>query len=376
MPKLTVVNLHPHSAFLLGRRGVGQEVTREHVPADTLFSALLMTWLEWGGRAEDWVAGFPTTGGEVEGQPPFLLTSAFPFAGGVRFYPKPLLDLQVGERRKELRRLRFISESLFQRVVQGEGLAAWVPPSDPSAKPEAGVALQDGTIWLTREEVERLPPQFRAVPEAGGRLSRALWARKVFEVGRVPRVTVDRVCHASEIYHTARLTFAPGCGLWFGICWLRPADPVPGLGISYREALATLLEVLGDGGMGGERTAGHGAFHPQEGEELGWPDPIPGEPFITLSRYHPRREELPTTLSGDQAAYELEAVGGWLQSLGLSAQRRRPLWLVTEGSVCHAVGNGPWGDVVDVRPTYEAASVSHPVWRYGLACPVALGGGA
>jgi CRISPR-associated protein Csm4 len=374
MPKFKVMYLRPRGAFLLGRRGVGQEGTACFAPADTLFAALLATWVDWGRNAEEWMAGFPRSdawtgpqNGKKDGPPPFLLTSAFPFAGVVRFYPRPRLRvIDVGQRGKALKRVQFISEELFRRAVAGRPFNEWSPGNQGGDNGPA-VTLQGGAMWLAREEVSRLPQWLREM-HAGGRARplRALREIAVYDTSRTPRVTVDRMRQSSTIYHTGRLTFAPECGLWLGVQWNQAGD--------RQAAFETLLATLGDRGLGGERSAGYGTFYAKAGEEVAWPDPAPEQAFVTLSRYHPTPAELPAALTGRQAAYELEAVGGWVYSPGQAAQRRRRLWLVAEGSVCHAVGPGPWGDVVDVRPIYETISFAHPVWRYGLACPVALGG--
>jgi CRISPR-associated protein Csm4 len=161
---------------------------------------------------------------------------------------------------------------------------------------------------------------------------------------------------------------APGCGLWFPVAWLRPdalADERP-----WRALLEHGLSLLSDAGLGGERSAGLGGFRWRAGKDETWPWPQPGSPVVTLSRYHPREEELPAALEGTAVRYRLESVAGYLQSPGLPAQRRRRLWLVQEGSVISAVDKGVMGDVSDVRP--QVGDFPHPVWRYGLAFPVPL----
>ena len=103
------------------------------------------------------------------------------------------------------------------------------------------------------------------------------------------------------------------------------------------------------------------------------PDPRPDASWVALSRYLPRREEMPA-LAHEAAAYQLTTVGGWVDSAG---QRRRRLHLLAEGATLGPVGRGaPWGQVVDVRPTYatESDPVGHPVYRYGYALAVGYGG--
>jgi CRISPR type III-A-associated RAMP protein Csm4 len=193
---------------------------------------------------------------------------------------------------------------------------------------------------------------------------------------------VDRQRNASNIFHTGRLTFSPGCGWWFGLAWLQPEQKVGHSGQTLAQRVEQTLNLLADTGLGGERAAGYGHFDCQQVGASQWDDPAPGQLFVTLSRYHPRPAELPTALQDNAVAYKLVSVGGWLNSPGADgqakAQRRRRLWLVAEGSVVRTVGNGPWGDVTDVRPVYPGAGVEfpHPIWRYGLACPVAWKGGS
>ena len=373
MPQLSVYSLEPRSALHVGQRGVGLEETRYHIPADTLFAALLATWVQLGGRAEEWTNAFPRD--DAGGNPPFLLTSAFPYAGGVRFYPMPQADLsrlgiQIGERRKDLKRIAFVSEGIFRRMTTGQPLVSYF--HDEGADPQDGVFLQDRNLWLARDEVPQLPETMRrGQPASGARRERPLRALEhavVWVEGKVPRVTIDRRTNASNIFHTGRVSFAPGCGLWFGVRWLAPATEQA----RYHHMLEQALSALADAGLGGERSVGYGAFTwKRHGEDaVEWPDPAPGDLYVTLSRYHPRSCEAPASFTGDGVAYSLQAVAGYLYSPLLAGQRRRRLQLVAEGSVLRATDRPPFGDLVDVRP--QVGSFPHPVWRYGLAWPVKL----
>jgi CRISPR-associated protein Csm4 len=132
------------------------------------------------------------------------------------------------------------------------------------------------------------------------------------------------------------------------------------------------LSLLQHDGLGGERTAGYGAFTFAEDKPIDLPPPQPGRPGLLLSRYHPRPDELPAALTHREAAYKLTAVEGWLRSPDSIPQRRRRLFLVAEGSLVCPPAH-PAGDVPDVRPIYpsSAESIPHPVYRYGI--PVAAG---
>jgi len=379
MPDLTLYHLHFGGSLHLGRRGVGQEQTGVHLPADSLFAALVATLVEAGQDPEELVKLFP---GYAEAPavpaPPFLLTSAFPYAGEVRFYcPPPLghwpISEQVRERRlKELKRIKFVSEAIFEKLCRGEALDAWLPPEQEATGTEPGRYLQGRALWLTAGEVAALPEAMRRAGKVA-RPHSALALLKVWQIHQVPRVSVDRIRNASNIFHTGRLTFSQDCGLWFGIAWRDEA---------WRPWLTAALALLADSGLGAERAVGYGHFTWQEkAAPRHWPSPRPDDLFITLSRYHPRSDELPQVLADEAAAYGLVSVGGWFASPEDSAQRRRRVWLVTEGSVLRAGQDRTWGDIIDVRPTYadEASEITpfaHPVWRYGLACPVAFTGQA
>ena len=370
MAELTVYRLTFRGGFHLGVRGANLEESSLHIPSDTLFAALLDAALRAGCQADAFVARFR------EGDPPFLLTSAFPFAGDVRFFPMPVplghwFKLETFHAYlKELKRIRFISEGLFRRMLAGEQMDGWLFPINGQDDPTRGVALQGGMFWLTTEEAARLPRPMRVHPKTGRPLPlRALPAHQVFASVQVPRVTVSRISSASNIFHSGRTSFAPGCGLWFGIAWRHPDIPVSAEGLTIRDATHRALAILADDGLGGERTVGYGGFTwTEEPRGLTLPDPSDGGLIWLLSRYHPRKGELPRALT-NSPGYALTAVAGWLRTWQGAAQRRQRLWLVAEGSLIYTVGPGSWGDLTDVQPRYQnpQGDLPHPVWRYGFA---------
>jgi len=369
MLDLTIYELAFHSGLHVGTRTPGLEEGGVAIPSDTLFAALIDAWRRAGGDVEALVAPFV-----AERDPPLLITSAFPRAGDVRFFPVPVplgalfTREMLSDRRKEIRRIRFVSEALLRLALDGRPLDDWLYPEDDRQRPVRGVALQGGTLWLTVDEASGLPRSLLARGAPAGDALRALRHRAVYARERVPRVTVNRVNLASNIYHAGRTTFAAGCGLWFGIRWRRADALVRDGGPSYREEIERALGMLQEDGLGGERSAGYGAFKVRAIKSLSLPAPKAGAAMYLLSRYRPHASELPDALT-ENAAYALTSVAGWLRTWDGAAQRRKRLWFVEAGSVVRAVGNGPWGDVSDVRPTYESPSgaVPHPVWRSGLA---------
>ena len=380
MPHLQPVMLHFPQGLHVGDRGITLEEAGVHIPSDTLFSAFVDVWSRSGGDPAAWIGPFR------DGKPPFLLTSAFPFAGQVRFYPVPVdLQLLIAPDRSEdavdkpLKRIRFLSEGLLRRVQSGQGLPEFLPGTDeqPGRRPDDqyAIRLQNGALCLLKEEVSQLPCTLRRNVQGGKRPSRLLDRQAVWQTERTPRVTVDRVNSASNIFHAGRVRFAPGCGLWFGFQWRNADLPVADRsGPSYREALQRTLALLGDEGIGGERSAGYGAFAPTWGEEIHLRDPLHGRIAWLLSRYLPARAELPACLDHESAAYRLVRVGGWARSLYGADQRRKQINLLTEGSLVAWPPSPVVGKIEDLRPEYPASDgdFPHPVWRSGLAVAVGV----
>ncbi|MEA3408139.1 MAG: type III-A CRISPR-associated RAMP protein Csm4 [Chloroflexota bacterium] len=369
MPEITYYHLAPKAALHIGARGMEQEETLSYVPSDTLFSALFVSWL-LRGSPEVWSDAFSNPQ-----ETPFLLTSAYPRVGEVRFYPMPRVDpeaygLPVNVKGKEIRRIAYVSEGIWRRLIRGESLAALYPREDEEAE---GAFLQHGALWISREEIEGLPESIKTYENARGVLRPrplcALSLVRVWARHKVPGVTVSRFGRGSEIYYTGRVVFSEGCGLWFGVQWQKPDITLEGEGaLTWRGAFEEALARLADSGLGGERSSGYGAFSWQVAGEAAWPHVGAGDLFVTLSRYHPQADEVPSAFQGDRVRYRLVSVGGYLHTDSGPGRPRRRLRFVSEGSVLRAPRDGVLGDVSDVKPV----GFPHPVWRYGLALPVPL----
>ncbi len=315
--------LNFRSPLHLGRRGVGLEETEISIPADTLFSAVCQTWRTFYGEEHltDFLAQYET--GE-----PFLLTSAFPLADDIRFFPKPLTDLkgEVGDDdRKKLKKVRYLSERRFRQIVDDEPIAF-----------DADDLINDGQLWIHGED--NCP-------------------HTVWKTEKRPRVTLDRQSSASEIWHLGGVKFNKDCGLWFDAKFDTEET---------QTQIGTLLRVLGDTGIGGERSAGYGLFdlHSKPAE----PQPeSESDRFVTLSPTCPRdAEQLDALIQGD-VAYTLEGRSGWIGSTEGNGLRRQQIWMFGEGSVLSGSG-ARVGRLVDLKPD----SFSHPVWRYAYAWPIKI----
>ena len=365
MPQLATYDLEFHSGLHLGTRGLNLEESSPYVPADTLFSSLVHAWRYTGGDAAAWCSAFLA-------DPPFLITSAFPRAGQVRFYPMPV-DLShwfeaqtLHLRGKELKRIHFISEGVLRALLDGRLLDDLLFPQDEYKEPSAGMALQGGAFWMLFEERKQLPQSLN-LPGKWYALRRS----SVYSSQQTPRVTIDRITSSSTLFHIGRTQFSPGCGLWFGIEWRDPDQEIGGL--PFRDAFLKALAWLQDEGLGGDRAAGYGAFGWRAGSTVMLPDSPGDRPALLLSRYLPSNVELEQgVLGGDRVAYRLARIGGYLHSPDAIAQPRRQITFITEGSTVQDFG-APAGILVDLRPAAGGRHFPHPVYRYGFALFAGIG---
>lgn len=345
----------PGAGFHFGRQGRDIESSTAGWESDSLFAALLATWRDLGGEPSALAEPF------VQGRPPFVLSSLFPVAGDLPLLPMPRLPVRFDgpdlPALKKLKKLRYVSPAILRRLLAGQAMdGQWQRDARQPTGPHW--SLQGGAAWLSEEERPLLPAAWRRLPPA------ALAAQVLWEINAVPRVTVDRTTAAGNIYRAGRTVYAAECGLWcLAQVEARGGD------------LVTLLEELGLRGIGGERSAGYGAFtlHPLAAlPEL--PPAARAPRVMTLSRYLPQDEEVAAGVLGPDAAYELVQVGGWLHSPDAAAQRRRRIRMIEAGSVLAQPAGTPLvGRMVDVRPVYaQAGAPPHPVYRAGFALLVGV----
>jgi len=282
--------LEARTPFHLGVRGVGIEATLVFCHADTLFSALCHTLREVCGpsKLERFLATYPH-------EPALVLSSAYPYAAlseafdagqVLRLYPRPNEPPPAfpddPKQRKAVKRIAWLSESLWGAWLQGG-----IPQACCEAKNEPVRLVQGGRVWLT--------------PEEAAQVGERLWA-----LDDAPRVTIDRASSASAVYQVGRVSFMPRGGLWFLV---HCRD-------EWREDIRRALMVLGDAGLGGERSVGHGQFRSHGPCALDSPlaAPSAGGRLVTLSPYYPTEDELAKVIGGDDVSYRLIARRGWMSS--------------------------------------------------------------
>ena len=339
MGTYTVYRLKFKTQLHLGRAtgaaqtgSLGLEKTETYISADTLFSAICQMWTTFYDTASltDFLNPYTAENGSL----PFTLTSAFPYANNVYLFPKPLIFKSTSKKSK---RVQFVSRSLFENIITGN-----LPTFDE--KDEKNVITGE-KVWVNSEEKKQLK---KAMNEK----------LNVWETTTRPRVSIDRQTEESSIWHVETVQFNTDCGLWFAVNY--DSDET-------KQKIETLLRVLGDNGIGGERNAGYGLFDFGE-VALDIPTAEDSTQFVTLSPICPKSsEQLEHLLKGD-IAYNLNPLTGWVGSHG-TYKRRKQINMFTEGSVLNA-SDESIGRLVDLKPD----NWTHPVYRYGYAWQVGIKG--
>ena len=344
--------LQMRSPLHVGERGIGNEQTLVYIPSDTLFSALVVAW----STVPSLQASLPDLI-NPSAPPPLLLTSAFPYAGDVRLLPRPALPLTPtlleNETAKTVKRVEWVSETVFAALISGIDQAAldlqWVQK----------ILLQAGIVWTTLKEGSRLKAQ---LPQNDSD-EHLIWWTDI-----VPRVTIDRITNASQIYHVGRTFFADSCGLWFAARgeahWL--------------DRMEHVLALKAVEGIGGLRSVGNGQFiFHQDSAPSFLTDTIvttgdtQGE--ILLSRLAPTPGEI-GRLRASAANYRLVLIGGFSGTPGVNPVVRRQVRMIAEGSFIGTVtaSNQPPGQLVDVTPPETIPWLGHPIYRYGFGFTVSV----
>ncbi len=294
-----LVKLRFRAPLHIGSSTLGEEDTYDYAPSDTLFSALCHAYLGAFGTPalEELLDRFGDS-------PPFLVSSAFPYHGDTLFLPKPRVEPKEGDEReergdrKQLKDTSWVSLENFGRLLRGEGIQ----------------------------------------PQVGARLPRK---------ELLPRVALDRDNSSSSIYYVRRAAFPENGGLWTVLDVKDEALEAP---------LRQTFHLLGDMGIGGERTMGCGFFEPEFGEAPAvLSEHLEGTaPYVALSRVGGPE----SVVAVDR--YTLVESRGWMQSpTGIQRKRKSALFFA-EGS---SFKERATGQLLDVTPD---DGPGHNVYRYGF----------
>ncbi|GAB5045817.1 type III-A CRISPR-associated RAMP protein Csm4 [Thermodesulfovibrio sp. TK110] len=309
-----------------GETGIYLENVVENFSSDSLFSALInaVSIYYEANEVQRWIENFMT-------DPPFLLSSLFIYNLNNYFLPRPFDD-------------SFISADLRKKVGKELKKIRWLEAND-FIKWQMGKITKLEDINSMKEKLEYYDNAFKK------------------EVR--PRVTIDRDTSQSSIYFCGSIRFQKEAGL-YGLVAFREEK--------FIEEFKTALKLLGQTGIGGERTFGYGMFEVEEFK------PVDGvfekilksdaSAYTLLSLYHPSDEEM-NILAQKLIAYTIKRKKGWITSGRTAlAIKRKSVGFLKEGSV---LAEPVRGAMVDVTPEEVFPQLlTHRVYRYGYAFTVPL----
>ncbi|BAY38652.1 Csm4 family CRISPR-associated RAMP protein [Nostoc sp. NIES-2111] len=324
-----------------GEVGIGMEQTSDRVRSDALFSAWVSIYARLFDKnaVEALLQQFPTPE-KQELIPPFRISSTFVYREvekgdrTIYYLPRPLKfpinypdnDLEFF---KTYKKLNYLPLEVWHRWYQGEGFT------------------ESDTQQLIDETKDKSQGELR---ELG-----TLDYKKALKIDKVPKIAVDRVTRATNLYHTGFVQFAwedEQAGLYF-LLQLSPE------GEKLADKLQAALHLLGEEGIGGERSSGAGRF------EVNWLD-LP-ETWKQLVNFQDGKYHSILSLFWDSSitkdflensSYEIQERGGWIAE---SQLRRKMVRMFSEGSVFLSA---PKGMLVDVTP-HEFKK--HTIYRSGIS---------
>ncbi|MCC5904833.1 MAG: type III-A CRISPR-associated RAMP protein Csm4 [Balneolaceae bacterium] len=280
--------LKPEAPFHLQTGGGDHETVDLYPRSDTLSAAISYWWF----RQYDELPGFPDS-------IPFRLSSLFPSVnvnGTIqRLYPKPAgLSINPDKHHhKVFKKIRWLDEELFELWQSGESLDAFWPADSEDNR------LKRGGSVLVKDSKADMGIGPLLITDAR------------------TRVVLDRVNSASTPFHFVRVFHARDVRLWFY------ADLVE----EHETTFTALLRLLGDEGIGADRTIGMGRFIVENAENS--TPPQGGGKLFNLGIYNPLEIET-DDIDWGKSAYNLEKRSGWVSGKSL---RRRPVPCIGENAV-------------------------------------------
>ena len=331
MTKFTRIKLKDMTPLHLGLGRDSYDVSASLLQSDTLSAALasIRAMYGKGGTTEQFLSAF-------------TLSSAFPYDGDEYFLPrmKGRLAITVNGKeekdyRKKLKKLVYISFSLWQRLAQGETIAV-----DDNQLQGAFLLSKGNDNYkapMTHITTERVSVARNGEDDAVP----FMYNWTFFRHGS--KTTSPR----GEILETKE------SGLY---CLLR-ADA------ATTQEITDLFHELGDQGIGSDKSVGGGHFT-IETDTVELAD-VESDKQILLSTYIPTKEEV-KSFSLDESTYQLIHRGGFMAGSNnehLRHLRRKTVYMFDTESVIVS-GAKLEGKIVNVAPQWNAQDI-HPVYRSG-----------
>lgn len=335
--------LHFQGPVHFGLAGIGLEAAEITLSSDSLTSALVNAFsLVEGPEGANALISCLTSD-----NPPFVLSSLFPF-GPDPEYPQRLVEALV----RPLTPPKFRDPDSIKLFSKELKRINYLHPLDFKA-------------WISDRPLESA--ELASIVTRSQKLTLDWWARETR-----PRVALDRESQNSSVWSQTAVWFrkeerdgqgklmGAGAGL-YGLVRFRDE--------SWKETLCEAFRILGDTGLGGERTYGFGLFKFQglEDPDSRWKELLHGNgtSHVFLSLYYPNDAERQDLAQALEAWDFVEKRGYVVSGRNATTVKRKRMRMIVEGSVARKPLRGA---MIDVTPDdAQALGIPHRVFRSGLA---------
>ena len=277
----------------------------------------------------------------------FSVSSCFPYAGSELFLPKPLgvRDIRFSKTEddkavKKQKKLEYLSLSHFKDYLKS-GTEAYTVDENLITSDGAFLCESAGT--------------FIKKDDKGNSTEIRFFKNEVQQRVQIPADDEKQ----SRPYYIDRVFFSENCGLYFLARFEND---------TIREQVMTVLALLGESGIGTDRTVGNGLFYFKSDEDI---KDIQlnvtekSDTWLCLGLYLPTREEHQAT-DFDHSYWKLLRRGGYIAGSGHEAfrhLRKNQVNMFGEGSVLQSRVKLQ-GRYINLRPGWNDERL-HPVWRCG-----------
>lgn len=266
----------------------------------------------------------------------FIVSSAFPYIGNRYFLPKPMgrIDLEITDEdeyvaRKKIKKISFVERKLWEELITGKKL-------------RIKESQLQGCFLLADGGDEYQDPPYRT------------------QVNQRVKVPLDGRADAEPFFFEWTF-FHEDAGLY---CLLQAP-------VNIQNELVTLFRLLGECGIGTDKSVGGGKFEVESGI-VSLPVVSEANATMLLSLYTPTGTEVPQ-LHLPESCYELILRGGYIAGSSypdFMHLRKKSVYMFNVGSVFHTSFELK-GKIVDLRPEWND-ELLHPVFRSGKPFTVSI----
>lgn len=329
-----IYKLHFTTPLHLGDARDDYSISLRSISSDTMYAALTSCIAKLGKEND-------IKNGDLN----CSISSLFPFyqksknSTPILFFPKPLMQKQPQlkdlTKAKMVKKVSWIDKKYFEKIINGEDL------------------------FSSESDIDNINDDYLTTCYGDDFDSNFIFSQVS------PRVSVSRNGEEdAKPFYMERIFFKDYSGLYFIVH-------------GDTSIIENALDLLQTEGIGTDRNVGNGFFE-YEKDYIELTVPENQSYCMSLSSYIPEsKEQLEAMLNGENVAYDIVRIGGWITTPPYNSIRKNVIYAFTAGSIFFKKVEdiAIYGKIVDLKPELPfEKQIEHPVWRYGksIFIPVKL----